>query len=113
MSHNPEKSHTKTTRTGNGNRVPANVKKEVINETKDRVNAGVENCDFPEEKDCYQVGGSVITASSTTEERKLACTEENTILDFLISNFFNFFFFFFLGGGSYAYFGFFLSIKNS
>jgi hypothetical protein len=112
MSHNPEKSHTKTTRTGNGNRVPANVKKEVINETKDRVNgAGVENCDFPEEKDCYQVGGSVITASSTTEERKLVCTEENTILDFLISNFFNFNFFF-LGGGSYAYFGFFLSIKN-
>jgi len=91
MSHNPEKSHTKTTRTGNGNRVPANVKKEVINETKDRVNgAGVENCDFPEEKDCYQVGGSVITASSTTEERKLVCTEENAILDFLISNFFNF-----------------------
>lgn len=50
----------------------------MIDETKDRVNgAGVENCDFPEEKDCYQVGGSVITASSPAEERKLVFTEEH------------------------------------
>ncbi|KAG6780696.1 hypothetical protein POTOM_013564 [Populus tomentosa] len=70
-----------STRTGTGIRVQTHVRKELADENVVEVETG----DFPEEKDWYLVGGSLVTASSTTKGRKLVDNESSILVSLVLA----------------------------